>query len=151
MCKAIPVCSCTISSFSHCCRVWAIGALGHGKDEVDGLNAIDKSKLKRYMKMISEPEEETRCKRLAPETMVNGERRDVAELAYEILSDPKRAQGVKSHAKYKKREESRSMEKRNFFVQKKHDVMYYNLKKGSVSGYKTTEARGHSNTLQFLF
>jgi hypothetical protein len=35
---------------------WAIGAPGHGKDIVDGINAIDKEFLRSKMCMIGTPE-----------------------------------------------------------------------------------------------
>ena len=44
----------------------AIGAPGHGKDIVDGLNATDKMYLKKQMCMIGTPESNDSQKRMSP-------------------------------------------------------------------------------------
>ena len=44
----------------------AIGAPGHGKDLVDGLNVCDKQHLKRYMKHINNQHEGDKDKNIKP-------------------------------------------------------------------------------------
>jgi len=50
----------------------AIGAPGHGKDIVDGLNATDKVFLRKKMCMIGTPEAKEGAARIAAHSMVSG-------------------------------------------------------------------------------
>jgi hypothetical protein len=57
----------------------AIGAPGHGKDEVDGLNAVDKCYIAEKMSFVVTPEANESSSRLAPEAMVEGVSKSIAE------------------------------------------------------------------------
>jgi hypothetical protein len=50
----------------------AIGAPEHGKDKVDGLNAVDECYIAEKMSLVVTPEANESFSRLAPEAMVEG-------------------------------------------------------------------------------
>jgi hypothetical protein len=84
----------------------AIGAPGHGKDEVDGLNATDKRYLSEKMSVIYEPEVKEAENRMAPEARENGKSKSFAGECVRLCSLPHRFEGVKSESKSKKREDN---------------------------------------------
>jgi hypothetical protein len=59
----------------------AIGAPGHEKDEVDGLNAVDKRYIAEKMSLVVTSEANEGSSRLAPEAMVEGVSKSIAEEA----------------------------------------------------------------------
>jgi hypothetical protein len=96
----------------------AVGAPGHGKDVVDGLNATDKRYLKQKMSMVSTPEENDSNNRMSACSMVEEEGKSLAEECARLCSDTSRVAGVKSDAKYAKREESAALKMHNYHVKK---------------------------------
>jgi hypothetical protein len=90
----------------------AIGAPGHGKDEVDGLNATDKRFLKVKMAQIQAPEADHRKSRMSAAAMVEGTLSSIAEESAQLCSVQSRAEGVKSENKYKRREAASVMKRR---------------------------------------
>jgi hypothetical protein len=111
----------------------AIGAPGHGKDLVDGLNATDKRYLKELFKMLLEAEDDSNAnsqRRMEAHAMTNeGEENSLAVLAAEKLGDPSRSSGVKGDRKHAKREGAAKMTQRKYHVQKPEDVMHRGIKK----------------------
>jgi hypothetical protein len=87
----------------------AIGAPGHGKDEVDGLNATVKRYIKEKMCQTQAPGVDERASRMAPEAMVEGLNKSIAEEAARLCSLECRVEGVKSKSKYKVREANAAM------------------------------------------
>jgi hypothetical protein len=106
----------------------AIGAPGHGKDIVDGLNATDKRFLASKMRMIGLPEGSDAENRMAAESMVEGTSKSLAVECARLLSASTRNEGMKSHAKYAKRESNAALKKRHYHVQKQEDVLFSELK-----------------------
>jgi hypothetical protein len=102
----------------------AIGAPGHGKDVVDGLNATDKRYLKQKMSMISTPEENDSNNRMSACSMVEEEGKSLAEEWARLCLGTSCVAGVKSNAKYAKREASAALKMRNYHVQKREDVQF---------------------------
>ena len=104
----------------------AIGAPGHGKDQVDGLNAVDKRTLRAAMCVKGTPEACDEQKLLAANKYYEegGETHttDLAEACKEILGAPERQFGVKSVQKSNKREENSNVDKRVYYVQREEDV-----------------------------
>jgi hypothetical protein len=94
----------------------AIGAPGHGKDEVDGLNAADKRFIADKMSLVMTPETNESCKGTASEAMVIGLSKSIAEEAARLCSDVTCMEGVKSEGKCQKREASAAMKKRHYHV-----------------------------------
>jgi hypothetical protein len=107
---------------------WAVGAPGHGKDVVDGLNATDKRYLKQKINMVSTPEENDSNNRMSACSMVEEEGKSLAKECAQLCSDTSRVAGVKSDAKYAKREASAALKIRNYHVQKGEDVQFEGIK-----------------------
>jgi hypothetical protein len=107
-----------------------IGAPGHGKDDVDGLNATDKQHIWGKFRMIGTPECNDKEKRIAANSMVEqGASESLAAECARLCSLPSRINGVKSHAKAKKREETATMKKRNYHVQpEEEEIPFTNIK-----------------------
>ena len=74
----------------------AIGAPGHGKDLVDGLNATDKVYLRQMMCMIGTPEANDSAALMAAHSMVGDAKMSLAAESARLCSDPARKSGVKS-------------------------------------------------------
>ena len=119
----------------------AIGAPGHGKDIIDALNAIDKQFLRAKMCMIGTPEANDGTARMAAHTMIEDAAYSLATECARLCGDPARAHGVKSHAKYAKREGAAKMEERFYHVQDPADVHFTKLKK-TVVGLPAGEHNG---------
>ena len=96
----------------------AVGAPGHGKDEVDGLNAVDKRFIAEKMALIIMPKANESSNRMHAEARVDGKSMSIAKEAAQMCGDESRAEGVKSKGKYRKREESSTMKKRVYHVDK---------------------------------
>jgi len=111
----------------------AIGAPGHGKDLVDGLNATDKIYLRKKMCMIGTPEaKDSKC-RMAAHSMVGDAKMSLAVESKRLCEDPSRAGGVKSEGgKRHKREEAAKMKHRFYHVQDPKDVEFADVKRTTV-------------------
>jgi hypothetical protein len=105
----------------------AIGAPGHGKDEVDGLNAVDKRYITEKMSLVVTPEANESSKRVAPEAMVEGVSKSIAAEAARLCSDITRIKGVKSKGKYQKRETNAAMKKRYYHVHEQDSTEHINV------------------------
>jgi hypothetical protein len=105
----------------------AIGAPGHGKDIVDGLNATDKMYLKKQMCMIGTPESNDSQKRMEAHSMTETASLSLAEECARLCSRRERAEGVKGDVKLKKREEKAKMKNRTYHVHKETDVRFSKL------------------------
>lgn len=105
----------------------AVGAPGHGKDFVDGLNATDKDFLIGKFRMIGLPEDygdsgnQTvgAATRISPESMVEGTSKSLAVECYRLCSDAARLSGMKSDKKSNKRETNAKLKYRHYHVQEK--------------------------------
>jgi hypothetical protein len=72
----------------------AIGAPGHGKDKVDGLNATtNKRYLSEKMSVIYEPEVKEAKNRMAPEAREDGESKSFARKCVHLCALPDRFEG----------------------------------------------------------
>jgi hypothetical protein len=106
----------------------AIGAPGHGKDIVDGLNATDKRFLRGRMCLIGSPEANDGAKRMAAHSMVEGASKSLALECARLCSDETRITGVKGHSKHKKRESNSKVTLRNYHIQDPAEVKFGNVK-----------------------
>jgi hypothetical protein len=110
-----------------------IGAPGHGKDIVDGLNATDKRFLAQKMTMIGRPEESNEdTNRMAAYSMVEGASNSLARECARLCSNASRSAGVKSEGKYAKRESNATMKMRNYHITELKDVCFPDLKMKAV-------------------
>ena len=92
----------------------AIGAPGHGKDLIDGMNAVDKRFLQEAMRRLAKAAGDEESNRMEPSTMVEGEAKSLAAECIRLCSDKSRAEGVKSAGKYAKREGAAPMRERHY-------------------------------------
>ena len=122
----------------------AIGAPGHGKDIVDGLNATDKQFLSYKMCKIGLPEVNETDSRMSAASMVEGTSFSLAEECARLCSDASRVTGVKSEGKYAKRENAATMKKRTYHVQDPNDVSYSGIKM-KLEGFKKGKRNGISS------
>jgi hypothetical protein len=107
----------------------AVGAPGHGKDEVDGLNAVDKRYLQTKMRVVATAGENDDNERMMrAHAMVENENFSMAGECYRLLSNPERVDGVGSFTKHVKRESEKKVQSRMYFLQKHEDVEHDNLK-----------------------
>lgn len=110
----------------------AIGAPGHGKDVVDGLNATDKRHLTQLLQYLDNVwEEDNHIERKMPaHSMTEEGEFSLAELAAERLRHESRASGVKgAGAKHAKRESSAKVKSRTYHVHRDENVKHRGLKK----------------------
>lgn len=100
----------------------------HGKGNVDGHTAVDKRYLTEMMKYIHQRERDEDLNKMKAETMDGSIKISFEEQAVKFCSDEKRETGVKSEAKYKKRENLSRTKKRFYHLQKYKDIQYNNIK-----------------------
>ncbi len=108
----------------------AVGASGHGKDIVDGLEPANKQDLIMKMQMIglakagAEGTEENNgassC--MSAESMVKGTSKSLAVECARLCSDKERSNGVKSDRKYRKQESEAKMKQRHYHIQDSSNV-----------------------------
>jgi hypothetical protein len=122
----------------------AIGAPGHGKDIVDGLNATDKQFLADKMCKIGLPEVNETDGRMSAASMVEGTSFSLAQECARLCSDASRVAGVKSEGKYAKRENAAPMKRRTYHVQDPKDVLHGGIKM-KLEGFKTGKRNGISS------
>jgi len=103
----------------------AIGAPGHGKGMVDGVNGTDKNYLARCMCFIGNPEEDDESStRMAPESMSGNGMTSFASECARLCGLDSRIGGVKGGPKHKKREASARLKMRHYHIQNDDDVKY---------------------------
>ena len=94
----------------------AIGAPGHGKDIVDGLNAVDKHYLKKIMRITKcAHEDNSDIKKIKVHTVHEDENISIAKEAARILKLD-RSFGSKGSSKHKLREHNRVIKERHYHV-----------------------------------
>jgi hypothetical protein len=81
----------------------AVGAPGHGKDEVDRLNAVDKRYLQSKMRLTETAGADESDHKMKSYAMVENENFSLAEECHRILTDQTWVDGVKGDAKHAKR------------------------------------------------
>ena len=122
----------------------AIGAPGHGKSEIDGLMAVDKVFLRSLFRTIIIPEAREGANRFSAATVVEGKETSLATQCVLACRNPTRINGVKSHRKYKKRDELRVIKKRSYYESKRSDVQCQDFKAVVTNGFDTGPRNGLS-------
>jgi hypothetical protein len=102
----------------------AIGAPGHGKNDVDGYNAVDKQFLEKKMCLIDTPDAEISDRRMAAHAMVETASLSFADECARLCSAQHRIQGVKSETKSNKREQHAKMKARHYHVQNPREIRF---------------------------
>jgi hypothetical protein len=107
-----------------------VHAPGHGKDEVDGLNATTKRFLQEKMMTTNFDNQQGQgeLKRMAPWAMEGGTCKCLSSEAKRLLEEPERKDGVVSAGKYQKRFDSRAVTVRSYHVLKDEEVRFKELK-----------------------
>jgi hypothetical protein len=124
----------------------AIGAPGHGKDIVDGLNATDKRFLKGKMCLIGSPEANDSAHRMVAHSMVEGASKSLAEECARLCSDEVRTSGVKGSVKREKRETNSKLKLRKYHVRQAETVKFRDLKM-EVTGLPKKTKQSHNGLL----
>ena len=105
-----------------------IGAPGHGKDIVDGINAVDKKYIRIKMCQISTPEASESEKLMKPHAIVDGEDGKAfysfAAEAKRLCEMPDRIEGTKSYKKSNKREQNAPLKRREYYLHDAKDQKY---------------------------
>lgn len=121
----------------------AIGAPGHGKDVVDGLNATDKRYLKKMMCSIAKPEiDEEEGPKMKANSMQGGQLVSLAQECARLCSLQTRVSGVKGvGGKRAKRESEAKLQHRNYHVHKEDEVEFATLSM-KAHGFEKGEHQG---------
>jgi len=125
----------------------SIGAPGHGKSEIDGLMAVDKTYLRSLFRCIVIPESQEGDNRFIAATVKDGNEFSLATKCAEACSKPCRIDGMTSDKKYNKKEESKVFKKRFYHESRRDDVKCKDLKATVTSGF----AKGFRNGLSSMY
>ena len=127
----------------------AVGAPGHGKDLVDGLNAVDKRFLQEMMKRLGLADKEI-ANRMDPVVMEKGVLKSLAELCLKACSNKNRKEGVKSAGKYAKREAAAAMRERHYHLGKPQST-FWGLCMQVVDGFLRGKKGEKHNGLRAMY
>ena len=94
----------------------AIGAPGHGKDVVDGLNAVDKKYLANMTAKTVTPEQDTSNKKMQAHACTEEQNTSLAAECQRLLSHPSRKDGVTGGSKYNKRNTERKWTQQHYHI-----------------------------------
>jgi hypothetical protein len=119
----------------------AICAPGHGKDLIDGLNAVDKMYLKELMMRTSQAGETEEDRKIKSHSVEEGAAISVAEEAARLCRIDARSEGAKSDRKYQKREEASTVKKRHYHVRVQNAKLHDRLRMKMV-GWTTDITHG---------
>ena len=125
----------------------AIGAPGHGKSEIDGLMAVDKTYLRSFFRRIVIPESREGDNRFIAATVKDGNEFSLATKCVEACKKACRVNGMISDKKYNKREESKVIKKRFYHESRRDDVKCKDLKCSITGGF----AKGCRNGLSAMY
>jgi hypothetical protein len=132
-----------LSSMFKVCIDRLVHAPGHGKDEVDGLNATTKRFLCDKMGMTQKDDGTDNSKRMADWAMEGGAEKCLSAEAVRLLQNPDRKDGVTDAGKHKKRYENRAVTERHYHVLKGSDVKFDNLKMETIK-FKSVRKGKHN-------
>ena len=110
------------------------GAPGHGKDVVDALNATTKAYLKKKMRMVSCTGHDESDRKMKGHSISEIETTSFARECLRLCNRSDRKDGVKSFAKYGKREKAAPIQERIYHLQERNDVRFSQLKM-STTGF----------------
>ena len=111
----------------------AVGAPGHGKDVVDGLNAIDKEFLKRAMMRNKNPEDNHSCKDMFAHGFTLKGRVSFAEKCHKLLQENADMLAKMNTTKNQKHESNQKYRTKHYRIQKKENVLHKDIKMGWCS------------------
>jgi hypothetical protein len=123
-----------------------IHAPGHGKDEVDGLNAPTERFLQQKMSTTNLNNDQGEIKRMDPWAMEGGTCKCLSLEAKRLMEESERKDGVVSAGKYKKRFDSRAVTERIYDVLGGEDVRFKDLKMKTLLFKKEPDAKNGTMT-----
>ena len=129
---------CTLAMRYRCVIDRSIKAPGHGKDLVDGLNAVDKNFIAVKLQSTQGCDEATNDRKMRPEAMIEGKEHSQAAECVRLLSDDSRKDGVVSDIKNRKRELRKKIDKRHYHLVCEKDIKVSNLKYKITSTFQKT-------------
>ena len=94
-----------------------IGALGHGKEIIDGINTCDKRYSKSKICMVGTSEANNCNNRVLSHSMIGNAHYSFAEEFKRLCGISGRENGTKGHSKYKKHESKSKLKKQFYYVQ----------------------------------
>jgi hypothetical protein len=101
-----------------------VGAPGHGKDIVDGINAIDKHFLAGKMCMIGTQEANNKPKLMQAASMIENATKSLAEESVHMCTEETRASVVKGYSKHAKREANAPLKERHYHLHKTEQIRF---------------------------
>ena len=110
-----------------------IGAPGHGKGMVDGINGVDKSFLGGCMCLIGTPEANDSEKRMNAASMTENASSSLAQECARLCSTDNRMTGLKGDVKHAKRESNARVKRRHYHVQDDDAIKFKNTKYKAVN------------------
>jgi hypothetical protein len=118
-----------------------VHAPGHGKDEVDGLNATTKRFLCEKMSTTHKEDGRDNSNRMADWAMEGGAEKCLSSEAVRLLENPDRKDGVTCAGKHKKRFDNRAVTERHYHVLKAADVKFDDLKMETLKFKKVSKGK----------
>ena len=119
----------------------AIGAPGHGKSIIDGLNAVDKHYLKKVMCMSGSTRADNIETRMSMYAMTKDSTLSFAEECARLCGLESRKYGVAPTSVHDKRKTK--LNERFYHVQKPENVRYQNISKGTKGWIKHRNQKGN--------
>ena len=110
-----------------------VGAHGHGKYVVDGLNANEKSFLTMLMTTVQLPGTATNKSQMVIHTSMNNTYISLAREFQKNISDPTRTHGLIDHRKYREKFSNHKWTEREYHVQDRKDVQQKSVKMSCAS------------------
>ena len=105
-----------------------VGAPGHGKDIIDGINAVDKNYIAKGFCMTNTPEANNGATRISAESMVDGASKSFATECQRICSLDSHISGIKGNVKHSKRKANSKLKMRHYHVQDPEKVKFTGVK-----------------------
>jgi hypothetical protein len=126
-----------------------VHAPGHGKDEVDGLNATTKRFLCEKMSTTQKEDGRDNSQRMADWAMEGGAEKCLSSEAVRLLENPERKDGVTCAGKHQKRFDNRAVTERHYHVLKAVDVKFENLKMETIKFKKVRKGKHNGLGTQY--
>jgi hypothetical protein len=123
-----------------------VGAPGHEKDIIDGINAVDKNHVAKAFCMTNTPEANNGANWMSADSMVNGAAKSFATECQRVCSLDSRMSGAKGDVKHSKREANSKIKIRNHHVQDPEQVKFTGVKM-ELKGLSTKKGITHDGIM----
>jgi hypothetical protein len=123
-----------------------VGAPGHEKDIIDGINAADKNHIAKAFCMTNAPEANNGANRMSAESMIDGAAKSFATECQRVWSLDSRMSGAKGDVKHSKWEANSKIKMRNYHVQDSEQVKFAGVKM-ELKGLPTKKGITHNGIM----